>query len=277
MNRLWRAAPHPSLRSVIASWGYREADIEHRVFRPLPARPMHFIEFYLGKRITLIDFATGERTRPPGQAVIVGHQTQRVRDIELLGSFRTFTMHLVPSGLHRLCGVPMRQFTNDAFDAAAVLGNGVDDLLRQLQDTTTLEACVTLAERFIARRLDAVAPWNAIDDAAAGIARTGVANLPELIRASGLGARQFERRFAAAVGMPPATFLRVSRFHHAFERKDREPHARWTDIAADLGYYDQAHFVRDATALAGEPAGRLFDQLQRVDEIIMSPPMSYIS
>jgi AraC-like DNA-binding protein len=30
----------------------------------------------------------------------------------------------------------------------------------------------------------------------------------------------------------------------------------WSSLAAELGYYDQAHLIRDFTAAVGEPPGR---------------------
>ena len=44
--------------------------------------------------------------------------------------------------------------------------------------------------------------------------------------------------------------LRVRRL---LERIDVQDHVAWTRMAADLGWYDQAHLVRDVTRHTGVP------------------------
>jgi hypothetical protein len=58
------------------------------------------------------------------------------------------------------------------------------------------------------------------------------------------------------------------------ERKEDHPSLRWTEIAAELGYFDQAHLVRDSKALAGDSAGRLLEQILAAGE---TTEMSQIS
>jgi AraC-like DNA-binding protein len=263
--RLAIVRPSPPLRSIVAHWSYREVDVRAIVRLPLPARPLQFIEFYLGESIALVDWRTGKRSTPPGRCVVVGHHTRRMNDIELCGNYRTFTMHLMPTGFHRLTGVPMHEFTDGAVDATAVFGNEADDVREHLENAGTLDERVAVAERFVMRRMNGVAARSAIDAAADHLRFGTQTDLDALVGAAGLSARQFERRFSAAVGMPPKTFQRVSRFHRAVRRKETTPAARWTDIAVDLGYYDQAHLVRDAKLLAGEAASALLERMLAAD------------
>jgi AraC-like DNA-binding protein len=260
MHRVRFAPPSAALRTVIDHWAYREIDVERAVYVPLPARPLQFIEWYLHAPITLVDWETGDRTRPPGRATIVGAQTRRILDIELLGTYRTFTMHFVPTGFHRLTGATMREFTDAAFDARDVLGREADRLSDALQAAPDFAACIALAETFVARRLDRIPAWSVVDAAAITMRETGRADGQAIRRATGLSVRQFERRFASSVGMPAATYLRICRFHQALERKEQRPGLDWTTIAADLGYFDQSHFARDCKALAGEPASHFLER-----------------
>lgn len=63
--------------------------------------------------------------------------------------------------------------------------------------------------------------------------------------------RRFRERFQSEVGMAPKLFARVQRFQavigavHALDEVD------WAGIAADCGYFDQAHFIHDFRAFSG--------------------------
>jgi AraC-like DNA-binding protein len=270
VNRLFTAPPASHLRSIVASWSYREVEIDGVVHVPLLARPLQFVEWYLDEPFGLIDWETGARTKPPGYVVAVGAQTRRQLDLELGGTFRVFTMQLLPTAVHRLTGFAMHELTNGAVDAVSLFGPDTTVVLDRLRYARSFAECIAIGESFVTRRLAGARSWNSIDAVATQIRLHGAADLSVALRNSGLGARQFERRFLHAVGMPAATYLRVGRFHHALERKEREPHLRWADVAAEFGYYDQSHLARDAKALGGDAASRLLEQAAAVDETVIA-------
>ena len=88
--------------------------------------------------------------------------------------------------------------------------------------------------------------------AATGRAILGANSVEEMSRATGMSARTLQRWFAARVGLPPRHYLRLLRFHRAFERVPSEPNL--ADHAAAQGFADQAHMARDFRALAGVSA-----------------------
>jgi AraC-like DNA-binding protein len=77
-------------------------------------------------------------------------------------------------------------------------------------------------------------------------------------RAEGLSARALQRLFASYVGVGPKWIILRYRIHEALERAESEraeseQAVDWAALAADLGYADQAHLVRDFTATVGVP------------------------
>ncbi|AEN10631.1 MULTISPECIES: helix-turn-helix domain-containing protein [unclassified Streptomyces] len=74
-----------------------------------------------------------------------------------------------------------------------------------------------------------------------------------LARAGGLSARSLQRLFSAYVGVGPKWVLLRHRIHEALRRAATDPEPDWAALAADLGYSDQAHLVRDFTATVGVP------------------------
>ncbi|MFG3286509.1 DUF6597 domain-containing transcriptional factor [Streptomyces sp. NPDC048111] len=78
-----------------------------------------------------------------------------------------------------------------------------------------------------------------------------------LAREAGLSARSLQRLFAAHVGVGPKWVLLRYRIHEALEHAESERDVDWSRLAVELGYADQAHFVRDFTATLGAPPSAL--------------------
>lgn len=88
--------------------------------------------------------------------------------------------------------------------------------------------------------------------AAIGRAILAAATVAEMGRGTGMSPRTLQRWFARHVGLPPRRYLRLLRFHKAFERVPAQPSL--ADHAAAQGYADQAHMAREFRAMAGVPA-----------------------
>ncbi|WP_330174261.1 helix-turn-helix domain-containing protein [Streptomyces sp. NBC_01498] len=75
----------------------------------------------------------------------------------------------------------------------------------------------------------------------------------ELAAAAGLSVRSLQRLFAGYVGVGPKWVILRHRIHEALERAEAREELDWAALAAELGYSDQAHLVRDFTATVGVP------------------------
>jgi AraC-like DNA-binding protein len=80
-----------------------------------------------------------------------------------------------------------------------------------------------------------------------------VLRVASFARQHGLSVRGLQRLFAEYVGVGPKWVILRYRIHEAIELAS--PEADWAHLAADLGYSDQAHLVRDFTATIGVPPG----------------------
>lgn len=80
----------------------------------------------------------------------------------------------------------------------------------------------------------------------------------------GLSPRQVERTILSTVGLPPKALARLIRFEQARDRIAARPDLPLTGLAYDLGYADQAHFIRDFTRFAGQTPGHFRQFARRV-------------
>jgi AraC-like DNA-binding protein len=80
----------------------------------------------------------------------------------------------------------------------------------------------------------------------------------DLAAESHISPRQLQRRFCAAVGMTPKRFVRVVRFARAWQAASMSAHGTWAALAAEHGFADQAHLVREFRAFGAEPPTHVF-------------------
>jgi AraC-like DNA-binding protein len=67
----------------------------------------------------------------------------------------------------------------------------------------------------------------------------------------GRSTRWIQRSFRDTVGLTPKMFSRIRRVQRAMTLATSQPGRTWSSIAADVGYFDQAHLVRDFRQIVG--------------------------
>lgn len=78
-----------------------------------------------------------------------------------------------------------------------------------------------------------------------------ITNIGAVTAATGMSAKRFIERFKAQVGVSPKRYCRIRRFQQALGCAHRRRHVDWAQLAADCGYYDQAHFVHEFRSFTG--------------------------
>ena len=75
----------------------------------------------------------------------------------------------------------------------------------------------------------------------------------------GLSARQLRRLFKYYIGCTPKLFSKVIRFQHVLQSKPSSASLKNNPIFYDVGYYDQAHFIKEFKTLFGTTPTKAFD------------------
>jgi AraC-like DNA-binding protein len=79
----------------------------------------------------------------------------------------------------------------------------------------------------------------------------GTSRVDSLVQSSGYGDRQLRRLFDAQVGIAPKLALRIIRVRAIIASLRHEQNPKWSDLAATLGYADQAHLSTDVRWFTG--------------------------
>ena len=184
---------------------------------------------------------------------LVGARTCRSVELILSGAVNAFTIVFQPGAFLKLFRVPALELTNADFDGEEVLGRGIGELYARLGEVSAFHDRVRVADGWLSALPTSGASLSAITRVAMAVLQArGSVRINELARRTGLGVRQFERRFQHEIGVSPKLYARIIRFEAALQRRAVSPMARWTEIAHALGYHDQMHMVHDFTRLSGD-------------------------
>jgi AraC-like DNA-binding protein len=99
----------------------------------------------------------------------------------------------------------------------------------------------------------------------------GAMPIGEVARRVCLSERQLQRRFGAAVGLTPKQFARIRRLRSTVGDALSGGDAGWSRLAAQLGYADQAHMVREFSALTGQSPENFLAHTRRIEHVDVRP------
>jgi AraC-like DNA-binding protein len=146
-----------------------------------------------------------------------------------------------PGGFRPFLGRPVATITDRVVPAAEVFG----------PDVFTMDNVEEVLRRHLPAETDTRAA-EADDIVTTIAAKPEITRVDELVAMRSTSIRQLQRLFAEYVGINPKWVIRRYRLHEVTERLAKGAAIDWAGLAADLGYADQAHFVRDFTKMFGE-------------------------
>jgi AraC-like DNA-binding protein len=196
----------------------------------------------------------------------VGRQQPRA----LFSGQLTSPIQVRPSGASDIVGIRFRTAAANALFRAPLeeLGNRVESLTelaprlaselfdaasRAISAPARVNALSQVLTRFVIRTPDVLA--RSI------VAALDVPHAPSVASVAALhnvSARTIERRVLANTGLTPSELRRVLRFRRAFRILEQSPSGTWAGRAAELGYYDQAHLIRDFRQFSGAAPSAFF-------------------
>lgn len=246
--------PHPALQDLVNCISIYGVDFTRtsslsNIYRFVPAYQRYII-FYLEDPIKVQKFGTDDYVTK-SVCVTIGPQDQAVT-LDMGSRHLALCIAFQPSGLYRLLKIPMPELYDQDFDTRLLLGNEIDEITERLKGADSWEHMISIVEFYLLKKISKLKPLLPVDQAMTELVNTGGnVSMEELASLACLSLRQFERRCAERLGMPPKYYARLIRFCKAYQLKEQFPQRTWTEIAYNSGYYDQMHFIRDFKKFAG--------------------------
>jgi AraC-like DNA-binding protein len=166
---------------------------------------------------------------------------------------RVFGIKFKPGAFYPFVKSPVSQFTNDSisfWDAFGVESKALEEAILSREDEGEM---IELAEKFLRERLPEqdknVGIINEIVDYI--IAHREITKVDDVVSRLNINKRTLQRLFRQYVGVSPKWVIKRYRLHEVAERLAEGKVVDWSGIVLELGYSDQAHFIKDFKAIVG--------------------------
>jgi AraC-like DNA-binding protein len=169
------------------------------------------------------------------------------------GAGQVFGVKFRPGGFLPFLGRPLSEITDATLPAEQLWGPAATAVAARMAAARGVDELVALVEGFLRER------WPPDDPQVRYVGRIvaallhdrSIVRVDDVTERFNIAPRTLQRLFARYVGVSPKWVLRRYRLHEAAAVLDREQHRPWAEVAAELGYFDQSHFIRDFTAAIG--------------------------
>jgi AraC-like DNA-binding protein len=245
--------PAVSLRPYIRDFcGYAERGAPGLVRRTEFPGPQVVVIFDFGPPIAVLDNRAGHRPcRYPGG--FVAGLDDRYTFTEHQGFQHGLQLNLTPLGARLFFDLPMSEIAGRVVHLTDLLPREHHDITEHLESLPDWDTRFDLIETLVANRLTRARALNpAVAWAYAEIQRAaGAVEMRRLARDLGYSPTHLITLFRDQIGLPPKLVARITRFERLIRHLKTAPRTNWADLAAEFGYYDQAHLVRDMHQFAG--------------------------
>jgi AraC-like DNA-binding protein len=188
----------------------------------------------------------------PGGSRITGVTTGKYR-YELTGSGTIFGVMFHPGGLYPFFGKSLSELTDTTLPAVQVFAWANDALNSAILDEESDMRGVTLMESLLLQKLPAADPNIQLIDRILEMADVMEApTVASLCQALDLSERRVQELMREYVGVGLKWILLRSRLQRAARFAATLQKTNWADIAFELGYSDQSHFINDFKRLIGK-------------------------
>jgi AraC-like DNA-binding protein len=258
MNRRKTAPPRGVLRTTTA------APTHYRHARYHPSADLDpYVEHYWSVAWDLRGMAHERAETLPHPSVHLIFETNvggRVAGVargkfsrSLEGKGSVFAAKFTPGGFHAFARVPISRLTGTTVRIPDVFGPDGDTLEQAVMNARTDASRIRIVEKFLRTRgpkSDVTAAR--ITSIVYAIAKDRqILKVDDLVNRYRTNARTLQRLFAKYVGVSPKWVIQRYRLHEAAEQLASGTAVDQSALALELGYSDQAHFVRDFRALVG--------------------------
>jgi AraC-like DNA-binding protein len=247
----FRWMPHPELALHVRGYnGYFESS----------SRPVRRRELPSGEVALVISLGPQWRSIDPGTGASIGilrafvaglDDTYSLVDSETPGA--AIQVDFTPVGARSLLQLPMHLVSKRTTELTDLFGNEADRLIEQLAETPDWYTRFLTLDNFLLSRIRRYErstgeidwAWRQLD------LSKGAIRVQKISEQLGWTRKRLVKAFRDEIGIQPKVLARVLRFRRALAEFNAKKIVDFSQLAAECGYSDQAHMIRDFKEFSG--------------------------
>lgn len=159
-----------------------------------------------------------------------------------------FGIKFLPGGLYPFVSNDFSDLTNATLDMELIFGKEVHFLAEELYHLPDFESRITRVEAFLLQHLleHKMRKFSFVKLATSLLSTKSVnADIAKVAQQLNTNYKTLSRTFYEVIGIAPKQFAQMQRFERALQLLFSETQTNCTEIGYQVGYYDQAHFIRE--------------------------------
>ena len=226
---------------------------DHPRERVVPDGAIHVIVELDGRERFVFDPETGKPRQRCIDAWISGVHSDHFIIGDTSAGSSLIVAQFAPGHAGAFLGCDIEAINDRVFAATELLGDSILQLRKAMLEIDDAAKRLEIFRDYWAQRYDAQreAPAAIVDAVGALRADPGATSIDHLCDQVDVSRKHLGALFKRHVGPTPKRFQRILRFHRVFAQLQQQQSIDWATLSLDLGYADQAHFVRDFVRFSG--------------------------
>ena len=165
---------------------------------------------------------------------------------ELRGTGQVIGVKFKPSGLSSYTSKPLVEFVDKYTEPLSIFCQWPEDRLDNLNMTLSLDEAIGKIEPFLLSTYTSPSNKQLLTNSVIDYIKDArhITQVSQIAEHFNLSVRALQRLFERYVGLSPKWVIRKYRLHEVIDLA-QNPTTDWLTMSLDLGYTDQAHFIKD--------------------------------
>ncbi|MDE7418894.1 MAG: helix-turn-helix transcriptional regulator [Muribaculaceae bacterium] len=186
------------------------------------------------------------------------------------GNLEMIVAVFYPHAISQFINIPPSAFYNLEISGYDLENRQLDDIASCIFDSNNHSECINILENWLLRNLKPSLNIKRTANSIYQLITNPTITIQKLADTACLSRKQFERIFLDSVGMNPKEYAKIVRFQRSIwsmQCGDRN----FAGIAAECGYSDQSHFIREFKSMTGMTPKTLLTYCQPYSDLFTNP------
>lgn len=186
------------------------------------------------------------------------------------GSLEMIVAVFYPHTIGMFIDTPPSAFYNLEISGYDIENRTLNEIAHRIFDCEIAKECIGILENYLLSKIRSSLNICRIGMSINTLLRASSTSVSTLADNVCLSKRQFERVFRDTVGMNPKEYARIVRFQKALWLM-QNGESNYAGIAAECGYSDQSHFIRNFKELSGHTPEALIKHCTPYSDLFTTP------